>query len=94
MPSYFTFYFKFPSFAYLTLRYDPNTNPLGPIAQTDSAQIQYFFMFKSVIAPICFLAIFGDTLRRAGGTISNSAVIGEPTTLGGSALGWAFFASE
>ncbi|PVH76725.1 hypothetical protein DL98DRAFT_517709 [Cadophora sp. DSE1049] len=56
-------------------------------------KVQYFFAFKSVIAPICFLAIFGDTLRRAGGTISNSIVITEGTTKAGSALTWAFFAN-
>lgn len=63
-------------------------------SQTDLPQVQYFFAFKSFIAPIIFLAIFGDTLRRAGGTISNSTVITQPTLLKGSALGWAFFASE
>lgn len=54
-------------------------------------KVQYFFGFKSIIAPIVFLAVFGDTLRRAGGTVSNSPVISQPTTLGGSALAWAFF---
>lgn len=54
-------------------------------------KVQYFFAFKSVIAPIIFLAVFGDTLHRAGGTISNSAVITRPTVLQGSALAWAFF---
>ena len=57
-------------------------------------KVQHFFAFKSVIAPIIFFAIFGDTLRRAGGTISNSTVITDPTKLHGSALGWAFFASK
>lgn len=56
-------------------------------------KIQYFFGFKSIIAPIIFLAIFGDTLRRAGGTISNSTVITEGVTTHGSALTWAFFAN-
>ncbi|KAF2848131.1 uracil permease-like protein [Plenodomus tracheiphilus IPT5] len=56
-------------------------------------KIQYFFGFKSVIAPIIFLAIFGDTLRRAGGTVSNSTVITEGVTTHGSALTWAFFAN-
>ncbi|KAH9877738.1 hypothetical protein J1614_002955 [Plenodomus biglobosus] len=56
-------------------------------------KIQYFFGFKSIIAPIIFLAIFGDTLRRAGGTISNSTVITEGVTAHGSALTWAFFAN-
>lgn len=56
-------------------------------------KVQYFFAFKSVIAPIIFLAVFGDTLRRAGGTISNSTVITQGTTVGGSALAWAFFAN-
>ncbi|RVX70826.1 hypothetical protein B0A52_05477 [Exophiala mesophila] len=54
-------------------------------------KVQYFFAFKSVIAPIIFFAIFGDTLRRAGGTISNSTVITEGTTIAGSTLAWAFF---
>ena len=94
MPSCSTSCFRSPSYAYLTLRYDAAANPLQPMDQTNSTKVQYFFMFKSVIAPICFLAIFGDTLRRAGGTVSNSAVISKPTSLGGSALGWAFFASE
>ena len=56
-------------------------------------KVQYFFMLKSVIAPICFFAIFGDTLHKAGGTISNSSVITGPTKLQGSALAWAFFAN-
>ncbi|OAP59585.1 hypothetical protein AYL99_06883 [Fonsecaea erecta] len=54
-------------------------------------KVQYFFAFKSIIAPIIFLAIFGDTLRRAGGTISNSTVITQGTTIHGSTLAWAFF---
>ena len=57
-------------------------------------KVQYFFAFKSVIAPIVFLAIFGDTLRKAGGTISHSTVITQGTTIHGSALAWAFFASK
>jgi NCS1 family nucleobase:cation symporter-1 len=57
-------------------------------------KVQHFFAFKSVIAPIIFLAIFGDTLRRAGGTISNSTVITQGTTVHGSALAWAFFGSK
>ncbi|KAH7082878.1 permease for cytosine/purines, uracil, thiamine, allantoin-domain-containing protein [Paraphoma chrysanthemicola] len=56
-------------------------------------KIQYFFGFKSIIAPICFLAIFGDTLRRAGGTISRSTVITEGHTVTGSVLAWSFFAN-
>ncbi|KIV94047.1 hypothetical protein PV10_05204 [Exophiala mesophila] len=54
-------------------------------------KVQYFFAFKSVIAPIIFFAIFGDTLHRAGGTISNSTVISQGTTIAGSTLAWAFF---
>lgn len=61
---------------------------------TDMTKVQYFFAFKSVIAPIIFFAIFGDTLRRAGGTISNSTVITDGTKIGGSTLAWAFFASK
>jgi len=57
-------------------------------------KVQYFFGFKSIIAPIIFLAIFGDTLRRAGGTISNSTVITQGTLVHGSTLAWAFFASK
>ncbi|KAF2803912.1 uncharacterized protein BDZ99DRAFT_452312 [Mytilinidion resinicola] len=56
-------------------------------------KVQYFFAFKSVIAPIIFLAIFGDTLHKAGGTISNSTVITQGTTVHGSVLAWAFFAN-
>jgi len=56
-------------------------------------KVQYFFAFKSVIAPIVFLAIFGDTLRRAGGTISHSTVITEGTKVHGSVLAWAFFSN-
>ncbi|KAF2117471.1 permease for cytosine/purines, uracil, thiamine, allantoin-domain-containing protein [Lophiotrema nucula] len=56
-------------------------------------KVQYFFAFKSFIAPMVFLAVFGDTLRRAGGTISNSDVITQGTTVGGSTLAWAFFAN-
>jgi NCS1 family nucleobase:cation symporter-1 len=51
-------------------------------------------MLKSVIAPICFLGIFGDTLHKAGGTISHSSVISQGTTIHGSVLAWAFFSSE
>jgi nucleobase:cation symporter-1, NCS1 family len=54
-------------------------------------KVQYFFAFKSIIAPIIFLAVFGDTLRRAGGTISNSTVITQGSTVSGSLLVWAFF---
>ncbi|KAJ4370854.1 hypothetical protein N0V86_008547 [Didymella sp. IMI 355093] len=56
-------------------------------------KIQYFFGFKSIIAPIVFLAIFGSTLHKAGGTISHSTVITEGTTVHGSALAWAFFSN-
>jgi len=56
-------------------------------------KVQHFFAFKSIIAPIVFLAIFGDTLRRAGGTISNSSVITQPPLVHGSALAWAFFSN-
>ena len=54
-------------------------------------KVQYFFGFKSIIAPIIFLAVFGDTLRRAGGTVSHSSVITQPSALQGAALAWAFF---
>jgi len=56
-------------------------------------KVQYFFGFKSIIAPIVFLAIFGDTLRRAGGTISNSTVITDDVKVKGSVLAWAFFSN-
>lgn len=56
-------------------------------------KIQYFFAFKSIIVPIVFLAIFGDTLRRAGGTISHSSVITQGTTVHGSVLAWASFSN-
>lgn len=56
-------------------------------------KIQYFFGFKSIIAPIIFLAVFGSTLHKAGGTISNSTVITDGVTKHGSALAWAFFAN-
>jgi len=56
-------------------------------------KVQFFFAFKSFIAPIIFLAVFGDTLRRAGGTISNSTVITQGNTVSGSTLAWAFFAN-
>ncbi|KAK6430799.1 hypothetical protein LTR95_013041 [Oleoguttula sp. CCFEE 5521] len=56
-------------------------------------KVQYFFAFKSVIAPIVFLAVFGDTLRRAGGTIAGSSVVTGGPKAFGSALTWAFFAS-
>lgn len=55
--------------------------------------MQYFFAFKSFIAPIVFLAVFGDTLRRAGGTINHSEVITQGTTVSGSVLAWAFFSN-
>jgi NCS1 family nucleobase:cation symporter-1 len=57
-------------------------------------KVQYFFAFKSFIAPIIFLAVFGSTLHKAGGTISHSSVISQGTTVHGSALAWAFFASK
>jgi NCS1 nucleoside transporter family len=56
-------------------------------------KIQYFFGFKSIIAPIIFLAVFGSTLHKAGGTISHSTVITESTTVHGSVLAWAFFSN-
>ena len=57
-------------------------------------KVQYFFALKSFIAPIIFLAIFGSTLHKAGGTVSHSTVITQPTLLQGSAVAWAFFASK
>lgn len=56
-------------------------------------KVQYFFAFKSVIAPIIFLAVFGSTLHKAGGTISNSTVITQPTTVYGSVLAWTFLSN-
>lgn len=56
-------------------------------------KVQYFFGFKSIIAPIIFLAVFGHTLHKAGGTISNSAIITGPPTAKGSVLIWAFFSN-
>ena len=57
-------------------------------------KVQYFFGFKSIIAPIIFLAVFGSTLHKAGGTISNSSIITQPPLVHGSALAWAFFGSR
>ncbi|KAJ4149875.1 hypothetical protein LMH87_010653 [Akanthomyces muscarius] len=54
-------------------------------------KVQYFFAVKSVIAPIIFLGIFGDTLHKARGTISHSTVITQSSKLQGAALAWAFF---
>lgn len=64
--------------------------------ESDShGQVQYFFAFKSIIAPIIFLAVFGDTLRRAGGTIPDIQVVGaNGPHVGGAVLAWAFFGSE
>lgn len=56
-------------------------------------KVQYFFGFKSIIAPIIFLAVFGSTLHKAGGTISHSTVITQGTTAHGSVLAWAFFSN-
>ncbi|KAK3329247.1 permease for cytosine/purines, uracil, thiamine, allantoin-domain-containing protein [Apodospora peruviana] len=56
-------------------------------------KVQYFFGFKSIIAPAVFLAVFGDTLRRAGGTLAHSAVIKDENKIGGSVLAWAFFSN-
>jgi NCS1 family nucleobase:cation symporter-1 len=56
-------------------------------------KVQYFFGFKSIVAPIVFLAVFGDTLHRAGGTLSQSTVITESNRIGGSVLAWAFFSN-
>lgn len=56
-------------------------------------KIQYFFGFKSIIAPIIFLAVFGSTLHGAGGTLSNSKIITQSATVQGSALAWAFFSN-
>lgn len=60
---------------------------------TNTIKVQYFFALKSFVAPIVFLAIFGSTLHKAGGTISHSTVITQGTTLKGSALTWAFFSN-
>jgi NCS1 family nucleobase:cation symporter-1 len=57
-------------------------------------KVQYFFAFKSFIAPIVFLAVFGNTLHKAGGSISQSTVISQPTTVTGSVLAWAFLGSK
>ncbi|KAK3110894.1 hypothetical protein LTR53_014362 [Teratosphaeriaceae sp. CCFEE 6253] len=56
-------------------------------------KVQYFFMFKSIIAPIVFLAVFGSTLHKAGGTISRSEVITGAATATGSKLVWSFFSN-
>lgn len=56
-------------------------------------KIQYFFAFKSIIAPIVFLAIFGSTLHKAGGTVSRSTVITDGVHVHGSVLAWAFFSN-
>jgi NCS1 family nucleobase:cation symporter-1 len=56
-------------------------------------KVQYFFGFKSIIAPIIFLAVFGSTLHKAGGTISHSTVITDGTKVHGSLLAWAFFSN-
>ncbi|PBP17385.1 hypothetical protein BUE80_DR011862 [Diplocarpon rosae] len=56
-------------------------------------KVQYFFAFKSVIAPIIFLAVFGSTLHKAGGTLSQSTVITQGTLVHGSTLAWAFFSN-
>lgn len=56
-------------------------------------KVQYFFAFKSVIAPIVFLAIFGSTLHKAGGTLSHSSIIVGGPTVHGSDLAWAFFSN-
>jgi len=54
-------------------------------------KIQYFFGFKAIIAPVIFLAVFGSTLHKAGGSIGNSDIISQGTTAHGSVLAWAFF---
>ncbi|KEQ60253.1 uncharacterized protein M437DRAFT_77345 [Aureobasidium melanogenum CBS 110374] len=56
-------------------------------------KVQYFFGLKSIIAPIIFLAVFGSTLHKAGGTISHSPIITEGPTVKGSVLVWAFFSN-
>lgn len=56
-------------------------------------KVQYFFALKSVIAPIVFLAIFGNTLHKAGGSVSSSDVISGGTKIHGSLLAWAFFSN-
>ncbi|KAJ2982281.1 hypothetical protein NQ176_g1483 [Zarea fungicola] len=56
-------------------------------------KVQYFFGFKSIIAPIIFFAVLGNTIHKAGGTISNSTVISRGPTINGSVLVWAFFSN-
>jgi NCS1 family nucleobase:cation symporter-1 len=56
-------------------------------------KVQYFFAFKSIIAPIIFLAVFGSTLHKAGGTISHSRVVTGGVHVHGSVLAWAFFSN-
>ena len=87
----------FPASASLLVHtlYQGETRPKPQLAiRTDIAKVQYFFAFKSVIAPMVFLAVFGDTLHKAGGTISRSTVVTEGVTVHGSVLAWAFFGSE
>jgi NCS1 family nucleobase:cation symporter-1 len=72
----------------------PPPTPPPFIDPTNNIKVQYFFAFKSVIAPIIFLAVFGNTLHKAGGTISQSTVITQGTTVSGSTLAWAFFGSK
>jgi NCS1 family nucleobase:cation symporter-1 len=77
----------------MALQQTPQSFP-GFVDPTNITKVQHFFAFKSVIAPIIFLAIFGSTLHKAGGTINNSIIITQGTTMSGSALAWAFFASK
>jgi NCS1 family nucleobase:cation symporter-1 len=57
-------------------------------------KVQHFFAFKSVIAPIIFLAVFGSTLHKAGGSVHPGSIPYAGPPLAGSALAWAFFGSK
>ena len=85
--------FSFPSYVYLTPRYGPANHPPAwtrlTLPRSNTSSLSRVLLHRCI-----FLAIFGSTLHKAGGTISHSTVITKGTTLSGSALAWAFFASK
>lgn len=55
-------------------------------------KIKHVFAFKSVVGLVVFLAIFGNTVSRAGG-VATATLVGSAPQATGSAKAWLFFGS-
>jgi len=62
-----------------------------PLLLVPWTRIQHVFAFKALVGLVVFLAIFGNTISRAGGVAPAGLTAG--ATIGGSAKVWLFFSS-